>query len=42
MSTKNEAGKRIEAKVTTTPPPDNETRHHEVLCNLARLLGGFA
>ncbi len=41
MSTKNEAGKRIEAKVTT-PPPDNETRHHEVLCNLARLLGGFA
>lgn len=41
MSTENEVGKHIEAK-DTTPPPDNEARHHEVLRNLARLLGGFA
>ena len=42
MSTENEVGKHIEAKDTTPPPPDNEARHHEVLRNLARLLGGFA
>ena len=40
MSTENEVGKHIEAKDTT--PPHNEARHHEVLRNLARLLGGFA